>query len=78
MKLRAFAVVLLACVALASSAQAFAQSSQIDVDDAAAATGVDRQLLLMLRVPPPHFRPEAGYGGGYRDAPGRDARRRVA
>jgi subtilisin family serine protease len=32
----------------------------------------------MLRVPPPHFRPEAGYGGGYRDAPGRDARRRVA
>jgi hypothetical protein len=80
MKLRAFAVVLLACVALASSAQAFAQSSQIVVaaDDAAAATAVDRQLLLMLRVPPPHFRPEAGYGGGYRDAPGRDARRRVA
>jgi hypothetical protein len=80
MKLRAFAVVLLACMALAGSAQAFAQSSQIDVDadDAAAPTGVDRQLLLMLRVPPPHFRPEAGYGGGYRDAPGRDARRRVA
>ena len=39
---------------------------------------VDRQLLLMLRVPPPHFRPEASYGGGYRDAPGRDARRRIA
>ena len=78
MKLRTFAVVLLACMALAGSAQAFAQSSQIDVDDAAAPPGVDRQLLLMLRVPPPHFRPEAGYGGGYRDAPGRDARRRVA
>jgi hypothetical protein len=80
MKLRTFGVVLLACMALAGSAQAFAQSSQIDVaaDDAAAATAVDRQLLLMLRVPPPHFRPEAGYGGGYRDAPGRDARRRVA
>jgi hypothetical protein len=80
MKLRTFGVVLLACMALAGSAQAFAQSSKIDVDadDAAAPTGVDRQLLLMLRVPPPHFRPEAGYGGGYRDAPGRDARRRVA
>jgi hypothetical protein len=80
MKLRAFAVALLACVALAGSALAFGQTSPIDADadDAAAATVVDRQLLLMLRVPPPHFRPEAGYGGGYRDAPGRDARRRVA
>jgi hypothetical protein len=80
MKLRAFAVALLACMALAGSALAFAQPSPIDadVDDAAAAMVVDRQLLLMLRVPPPHFRPEAGYGGGYRDAPGRDARRRVA
>ena len=79
MKLRAIAVVLLACL-LAGSAVAFAQSSPIDADaeDAAGATVVDRQLLLMLRVPPPHFRPEAGYGGGYRTAPGRDARRRVA
>jgi hypothetical protein len=79
MKLRAIAVVLLACM-LAGSAVAFAQSSPIDpgAEDAAGATMVDRQLLLMLRVPPPHFRPEAGYGGGYRDSPGRDARRRVA
>ena len=79
MKLRAIAVVLLACM-LAGSAAAFAQSSPIDpgAEDAAGATMVDRQLLLMLRVPPPHFRPEAGYGGGYRDSPGRDARRRVA
>ena len=80
MKLRAFAVALLACVTLAGSALAFAQTSPIDADadHDAAATVVDRQLLLMLRVPPPHFRPEAAYGGGYRDAPGRDARRRVA
>ena len=73
MKLRAFAIMLLACMALAGSALAFAQSPPDDADAA-----VDRQLLLMLRVPPPHFRPEASYGGGYRDAPGRDARRRVA
>lgn len=51
-----------------------------------AATGVqatgmgaaDRQLLLMLRVPPPHFRPDASYGGGYQVAPGREGRRRLA
>ena len=74
---RAFATVLLACMVLAGSAPAFARSPPSDgVADAAAV--VDRQLLLMLRAPPPHFRPEASYGGGYRDAPGRDARRRVA
>lgn len=79
MKLRAFAMLLLACMALAASASAFARSPPIDADAGAdAAAVVDRQLLLMLRVPPPHFRPEAGYGGGYRDAPGRDARRRIA
>ena len=81
MKLRAFAMLLLACMALAASASAFARSPPIQADadaGADAAAVVDRQLLLMLRVPPPHFRPEAGYGGGYRDAPGRDARRRIA
>jgi hypothetical protein len=79
MKLRAFAVLLLACMALAGGAPAFAQSPPTDSDaDADAPAVVDRQLLLMLRVPPPHFRPEASYGSGYRDAPGRDARRRIA
>ena len=77
MKLRTFAAGLLACMALAGSAMAIAQSSPRDVD-ALAASDVDRQLLLMLRVPPPHFRPEAGYGGAYRQAPGRNARQRIA
>jgi hypothetical protein len=77
MKLRAFAVLLLACLALVGSALAFAQPPPI-TGNADTAAVIDRQLLLMLRAPPPHFRPEAGYGGAYRDAPGRDARRRVA
>jgi subtilisin family serine protease len=47
-------------------------------EDADIATASDRQLLLMLRAPPPHFRPEANYGGGYPAAPGREARRRLA
>lgn len=38
----------------------------------------ERQLLLMLRVPPPHFRPDAYTGGHYESAPGREARRRFA
>lgn len=38
----------------------------------------ERQLLLMLRVPAPHFRPDAGYTGAYQTAPGRQARRRIA
>ncbi|HEY0662355.1 MAG TPA: S8 family serine peptidase [Lysobacter sp.] len=39
---------------------------------------MDRQLLVMLPVPPPHFRPDTSYAGGYQSAPGRDVRRRLA
>ena len=35
-------------------------------------------ILVMLRVPPAHFRPEAGYGGGYDAQSGLAARRRIA
>ena len=37
-----------------------------------------RQVLLMLRVAPAHYRPDASYGNDYRNAPGRVARRRIA
>ena len=37
-----------------------------------------RQVLLMLRVPVAHYRPDASYGNDYADAPGRLARRRTA
>ncbi len=36
------------------------------------------QILIMLRAAAPHFRPDAGYAGGYDAAPGREARRRIA
>jgi subtilisin family serine protease len=39
---------------------------------------VERQLLVMLRTPLPHFRPENTYSGRYMDDAGRGARRRIA
>jgi hypothetical protein len=36
------------------------------------------QVLVMLRMAPQHFRPDAGYGGSYGDGEGRSARWRVA
>jgi subtilisin family serine protease len=36
------------------------------------------QVLVMLQVPAPHFRPGAGYSGAYRTDSGSAARRRVA
>lgn len=40
--------------------------------------GEEPRILVMLRVPPAHFRPEGGYGGGYDAQSGRAARRRIA
>ena len=37
-----------------------------------------RQLLVMLHLPAPHYRPGDSYGGAYEDASGRLARRRIA
>lgn len=39
---------------------------------------LDRQILVMLHAAAPHFRPDAGYAGGYQAAPGREARLRIA
>jgi len=38
----------------------------------------DRRILVMLRMAPPHFRPDANYGSGYDAQAGQAARRRVA
>lgn len=40
--------------------------------------GDDRRLLVMVRIPPPHFRADGGYGGGYDAQSGRAARNRIA
>lgn len=48
-------------------------------DNATASLGVPvHQILVMLHLPPPHFRPDANYAGGYGDDISRNARRRIA
>lgn len=37
-----------------------------------------RQVLVLMKMPPEHFRPNADYGGGYGDGQGHGARRRIA
>ena len=41
-------------------------------------TAPNRQILVMLRTAPPHFRPDVSYAGSYDSRIGRDARRRIA
>ncbi|CDG82870.1 S8 family peptidase [Janthinobacterium agaricidamnosum] len=38
----------------------------------------ERQVLVMLHMPAPHFRPDSGYSGAYTDNSGHSARRRIA
>jgi hypothetical protein len=40
--------------------------------------GADHEILVMLRLAPPHFRPNSSYGGDYGDGASRTARRRIA
>ncbi|KLU37567.1 hypothetical protein AB595_09535 [Massilia sp. WF1] len=58
---------LLACCALPCGAQ-----------DREGQAAPSRQVLVMLRMPPQHFRPDSSYGGGYADDATRAARRRQA
>ena len=44
----------------------------------AAATDPRPQVLVLLDLPPPHFRADGNYASGYADASGRAARRRIA
>jgi hypothetical protein len=68
---RAVLVLLLcALVAVATAGDARAQAAPSD--------DLDRQVLVMLRMPAPHFRPDMAYAGSYDARAGRDARRRVA
>lgn len=38
---------------------------------------IDQRILLMLRVPPTHYRPDKAYGGGYLNPPGAQSRRQA-
>jgi hypothetical protein len=48
------------------------------VRKAAAEAQLERTVLVLLRMPPQHFRPGSSYGGGYGDGEGRSARWRAA
>ena len=41
-------------------------------------SGPERQILVMVRQPPEHFRPNGAYGGGYGDVLARSSRERLA
>ncbi len=60
---------------LAASGAALAASAG---PAATIAGDVSQQILVMLRLPPEHFRPNSDYSGGYGDGQGRSARWRVA
>ena len=66
---------LLVLLAWLLAAAAFADGATADTsgrDDPA------HQVLVLLNLPPPHFRPDGHYAGAYDDAAGRSARRRIA
>jgi subtilisin family serine protease len=72
---------LLLCVAALACGAARAQA--VPPADAPATTapggdGGEHQLLVMLRLPAAHYRPDASYGGRYLDDSGRAARHRRA
>jgi len=67
------ALVIGAALCLAFAAPAGAQDPP-----PAAATPAAGQILVMLRLPPEHFRPNSSYGGGYGAASGMAARHRMA
>lgn len=66
-------VSMLLCLCLLGCAP-LARQDNMRADDGLAR----RQVLVMLRVAPPHFRPDVDYAGGYDSRLGRDARRRIA
>lgn len=62
------------CVAMALSMHGAARAHDVAV----AQPVENRQVLVMLRLPAPHFRPNAGYSGAYGDEASASARRRLA
>ena len=62
-------------VLLAATAVVAAPTPAAPLPEAEAA---QQQILVLLNLPPQHFRPDGNYAGSYADAAGRAARRRVA
>ena len=60
------------------AAEPAAPSAEVRPAQAVAAAPEIRQVLVLLDLPPPHFRPDGHYAGGYGDAAGRASRHRTA
>ena len=71
--LRQIALVALAAVLALLSPALPARAAEV-----AEAADSSRQVLVLLKMPPEHYRPNGDYSGGYGDAGGQRARRRVA
>ena len=55
-----------------------ASARAADSDGAAAPAEREQQVLVLLSLPPAHFRPDGNYTAGYADAAGSATRRRIA
>jgi subtilisin family serine protease len=66
---------LIACLLLGL---AVASARAADSDSAVEPTERERQVLVLLSLPPAHFRPDGNYTAGYADAAGSATRRRIA
>jgi subtilisin family serine protease len=78
-------VALPACAADTGAAGAFAPPDNAPTNASVAPSSAsdsveldDHKLLVMLRLPAPHYRPDASYGGNYPDDSARGGRRRTA
>ena len=65
---------LLAVILAVFAAEFYAPAAAIG----APAGSSDREILVMVRIPPDHLRASGGYSGGYGDELGRSARERIA
>jgi len=71
------AAILSLALAAGLVAPAGAQKSATPIDQAQDVTA-NREILVMLRLPARHYRPNARYGGRYDDRAAQEARRRLA
>ena len=55
-----------------------AGASAADASGAPAPVEAEQQVLVLLNLPPPHFRPDGNYTAGYADAAGSATRHRIA
>lgn len=68
----------LACASLLTAAGATAPSAKPAIPPAVQSVASERDVLVMLRLAPAHYRPGAAYGGSYGDRFSRTARKRMA